>query len=160
LSIDGLLHAEIHLGECGGFVGQSVVLLARGRTALCASVGAQARMGTETTEKEGGDMATVTEPNDSAFPKAIKDGVTLVDVLVPWCAPCMMQGPIVERVAETLDDRAMVAKVNVDEALQTASELGIRSIPTIIVFKEGKPVQHFVAVTQAGALLAAIEEAL
>jgi thioredoxin 1 len=105
-------------------------------------------------------MATATELNDSTFPEAINDGVTLVDFWAPWCAPCMMQGPIVERVAETIGDRAKVAKVNVDEAQQAANALGIRSIPTIILFKDGKPVQQFVGVTQDGALLAAIEDAL
>lgn len=105
-------------------------------------------------------MATVTELNDGTFPEAIKDGVTLVDFWAPWCAPCMMQGPIVESVAETIGDKATVAKVNVDEAQRAANELGIRAIPTVILFKDGKPVQQFVGVTQEGALLAAIEEAL
>jgi thioredoxin 1 len=103
-------------------------------------------------------MATVTELNDGTFTETIKQGVTLVDFWAPWCAPCMMQGPIVESVAETIGDRAKVAKVNVDDAQQAANELGIRSIPTIIVFKDGKPVQQFVGVTQARDLLAAIEE--
>ena len=105
-------------------------------------------------------MATVNELNDSTFTETIKEGVTLVDFWAPWCAPCMMQGPIVESVAEKIGDRAKVAKVNVDEAQRAANELGIRAIPTVILFKDGKPVQQFVGVTQEGALLAAIEEAL
>ena len=105
-------------------------------------------------------MAIVTDLNDSTFPETIKDGVTLVDFWAPWCAPCMMQGPIVESVAERIGDRATVAKANVDEARQAANEFGIRAIPTVILFKEGKPVQQFVGVTQAPALTAAIEEAL
>jgi len=105
-------------------------------------------------------MATVNDLNDSTFKETIKQGVTLVDFWAPWCAPCMMQGPIVESVAETIGDRAKVAKVNVDDAQQAAAELGIRAIPTVILFKDGKPVQEFVGVTQEGDLLAAIEEAL
>jgi len=105
-------------------------------------------------------MATVNELNDSTFPETIKQGVTLVDFWAPWCAPCMMQGPIVESVAEKIGDRATVAKVNVDEAQRAANEFGIRAIPTVILFKDGKPVQQFVGVTQEGALLVAIEEAL
>ena len=105
-------------------------------------------------------MATVTELNDSTFPETIKEGVTLVDFWAPWCAPCMMQGPIVENVAEKTGDKAKVAKVNVDEAQPAATELGIRAIPTVFLFKDGKPVQQFVGVTQEGPLLAAIEEAL
>ena len=103
-------------------------------------------------------MATVAELNDSNFSETIKTGVTLVDFWAPWCAPCMMQGPIVESVAEKVGDKAKVAKVNVDDAQRAANELGIRAIPTVILFKEGKPVQQFVGVTQEGALLSAIDE--
>ena len=104
-------------------------------------------------------MATVTELNDGNFSETIKEGVTLVDFWAPWCAPCMMQGPIVESVAEKVDDKAKVAKANVDEARQSATELGIHSIPTLIVFKNGKPVQQFVGVTQENKLISAIDEA-
>jgi thioredoxin 1 len=105
-------------------------------------------------------MATVIELNDSTFPETVEQCVTLVDFWAPWCAPCMMQGPIVESVAEWIGDKAKVAKVNVDDAQQAANALGIRSIPTLILFKNGKPVQQFVGVTQEKALLAAIEQAL
>ena len=67
-----------------------------------------------------------------------------------------MQGPIVGSVADKIGDRAKVAKVNVDEAQQAATELGIRAIPTVILFKDGKPVQQFVGVTQEGTLAAAV----
>lgn len=105
-------------------------------------------------------MANVHELDDSTFPETIEQGVTLVDFWAPWCAPCTMQGPIVESVAEKIGDKAKVAKVNVDEARRAAGELGIRAIPTVILFKDGKPVQQFVGVTQEAPLIAAIEEAL
>jgi len=105
-------------------------------------------------------MATVTELNDSTFPETIKDGLTLVDFWAPWCAPCVMQGPIVESVAEKMGDKVKVAKVNVDDAQRAANELGIRAIPTVILFKDGKPVQQFVGITLEDALTTAIEEAL
>ena len=104
-------------------------------------------------------MATVMELNDGNFSETIKEGVTLVDFWAPWCAPCMMQGPIVESVAEKVDDKAKVAKVNVDEAQRAASELEIRAIPTVFVFKDGKPVQQFVGVTQEDKLISAIDDA-
>ena len=104
-------------------------------------------------------MATVNELDDSTFQETISQGVTLVDFWAPWCAPCMMQGPIVESVAEKIGNKATIAKVNVDNAQRAASELGIRAIPTVLLFKDGKPVQQFVGITQEGALLAAIEEA-
>ena len=105
-------------------------------------------------------MATVMELDDVTFPQIVAAGVTLVDFWAPWCAPCMMQGPIVESVAEQVGDRAKIAKLNVDEAPRAANQLGIRAIPTVILFKDGKSVQQFVGVTQEGALMAAIEKAV
>jgi thioredoxin 1 len=104
-------------------------------------------------------MATVQELNDGNFSATIKKGVTLVDFWAPWCAPCMMQGPIVEKVAEKVGKKAKVAKVNVDEARLAATELGIHSIPTLIVFKDGKPAQQFVGVTPENKLISAIADA-
>jgi len=104
-------------------------------------------------------MAIVVELTDSNFSETIKEGVALVDFWAPWCAPCMMQGPIVERVAEKVGDKAKVAKVNVDEAQRAAMELGIRAIPTVFVFKDGKPVEQFVGVTPEDKLISAIDKA-
>lgn len=104
-------------------------------------------------------MAAVMQITDSGFLETIKEGVTLVDFWAPWCGPCMMQGPIVERVAEKVGEKARVVKVNVDEAQRTAAELGIRAIPTVIVFKDGKAEHRFVGVTSENVLVSAIEEA-
>ncbi len=102
----------------------------------------------------------VNELNDSTFSETIKEGVTLVDFWAPWCAPCRFQGPIIEQVAAKVGDKATVAKVNVDEAPQAANSLGIRAIPTLILFKSGTSVQHFVGITNEEELLGAIEMAL
>jgi len=104
-------------------------------------------------------MAAVIQITDSGFSETIKEGVTLVDFWAPWCGPCMMQGPIVERVAEKVGEKARVVKVNVDEAQRAAAELGIRAIPTVIVFKDGKAEHRFVGVTPENVLISAIEEA-
>lgn len=102
----------------------------------------------------------VAELTDRDFADTIGSGLTLVDFWAPWCTPCLMQGPIVEQVAAKVDGRAKVAKVNVDEAQQTAMQYGIRSIPTLIVFKDGEPVQQFVGVQSESQLISAIEQAL
>ena len=102
-------------------------------------------------------MATVMELDDSSFSETIKQGVTLVDFWAPWCAPCMMQGPIVEGVAQKVGEKAKVAKVNVDNAQQAAGKLGTRAIPTVILFKDGKSVQQFIGVTQESTLISAID---
>ncbi len=102
----------------------------------------------------------VKELKDDGFDAAIKQGVALVDFWAPWCGPCRMQGPIIEQVASGIGGKALVAKVNVDEAPETATRFGIRSIPTLIVLKDGKPFKTFVGVQQSAELVAAIESAL
>ena len=99
------------------------------------------------------------ELTDSNFEETTGTGVTLVDFWAPWCGPCMMQGPICERVAEKVSGKAKVAKCNVDEGQQTATKYGIQAIPTLILFKDGKTVQQFVGVRQETELVSAIEEA-
>ena len=110
-------------------------------------------------EKGEEEMANVVDLTDANFAETIGNGITLVDFWAPWCGPCMMQGPIVEKVAEKVGDKATVAKLNVDEGQQSAGQFGIRSIPTIIVFKDGKPAQQFVGVQQEDVLVSAIEGA-
>ena len=102
----------------------------------------------------------IIELTDSNFEETIETGVTLVDFWAPWCAPCMMQGPICEQVAGKVGEKAKVAKCNVDDGPQTATKYGIHSIPTLIIFKDGKVVQQFVGVRQEQELISAIEQAL
>jgi thioredoxin 1 len=94
------------------------------------------------------------------FDTEIGKGVVLVDFWAEWCGPCKTQAPIVEQVAEQVEGRAVVAKLDVDAASAIAGRLEIRAIPTLIVFKNGKPVRQFVGVTQAGPLVAAIDSAV
>jgi len=101
-------------------------------------------------------MNGVLELGNEDFAGTVASGVTLVDFWAPWCGPCMMQGPIVEKVAGKVAGKAKVAKVSVDAAPQVATEFGIRSIPTLIVFKDGKAVQQFVGVQSESQLVAAI----
>ena len=85
--------------------------------------------------------STVRSANDDTFETEVLNasGLVLVDFWAPWCGPCKMQGPVLERFASTRDDVAIV-KVNVDESPKVASTYGIRSIPTIAVFKQGEAV--------------------
>ena len=94
----------------------------------------------------------------SEFP-ALKaqDKPVLMDFWAPWCGPCRTQGPIVEEVASLVGERAVVAKVNVDDEKALASQYGVRAIPTLIVMKKGKEVRRFVGVTSAATLIGSVD---
>ena len=70
------------------------------------------------------------------------DGPVLVDFWAAWCAPCRMVAPAVEQVAETFAGKAKVGKLNVDDHPEIAGTFGIRSIPTLLVFKGGQVVEQ------------------
>jgi len=97
---------------------------------------------------------------DDTFHEAVAEGVVLVDLWAPWCAPCLMQGPIVQKVAEAVGEKAKVAKLNVDEGRATAARFGIRAIPTLLLLKDGVEVKRFVGVQTERALMESIESAL
>jgi len=78
------------------------------------------------------------------FKETISEGVALVDFWAPWCGPCRMIAPVIEELAEDYDGKAKICKVNTDEQPSIAAEYGIRSIPTILFFKDGQLVDQMV----------------
>ena len=93
------------------------------------------------------------------FNKEIAAGVVLVDFWAPWCPPCRRQGRIVDDVAEKTKAFAKVLKLNVDDESAVASKYGIQSIPTLIIFKDGKIQKQFQGLTKASTLIAAMKAA-
>lgn len=77
----------------------------------------------------------------------------LVDFYADWCGPCKMMAPVIEELAEELQGKAKVGKINVDESTDTATQYDIMSIPTIIIFKNGKEVKRFIGVRDKQELL-------
>ena len=79
---------------------------------------------------------------DSEFETATKNGLVLVDFWAEWCGPCRAIGPKLEEIAQEMGSTVTVLKLDVDNNQQTAANFGIRSIPTMILFKNGKPVDQ------------------
>jgi len=97
---------------------------------------------------------------DANFEKTIAKGVTLIDFWAPWCAPCRIQGPIINELANEMMGKAQIGKLDVDQNKRIATKLSIRSIPTILVFKEGEIVKQLVGVKSKSVLTKEIEKFL
>jgi len=99
---------------------------------------------------------------DSDFDQMVLQAETpvLVDFWAPWCAPCRMVAPVVEELAEEYEGRVNFAKLDVDQNPKTASKYGIMSIPTLLIFKKGKPVSHIVGFRPKTELKRSLDDAL
>lgn len=89
-------------------------------------------------------MGNYIELNSSNFEETIKEGVTLVDFWAPWCGPCRMIAPVIEELASDFEGKAKIGKVNTDDEQDLAIKFGIRSIPTLLIFKNGEVVEQMV----------------
>lgn len=96
----------------------------------------------------------MTALTDKTFDSEINTSTVpvLVDFWASWCGPCMSQTPILESLAKEVGDKAKICKVNVDEQTALASRFGVMSIPTLLVFKEGKMINKAVGLQNQQAL--------
>lgn len=108
-------------------------------------------------EPESNKLVVLT---DASFVKQLSEGVCLVDFWAPWCMPCKMLGPVISQLADEIGDQAKICKLNVDDHKKMATKYGVKGIPTVILFKDGKPVKRFVGVKPKSAYMKAIKEIL
>ena len=100
--------------------------------------------------------------NDDAFEKSVlqSEVPVIVDFWAPWCGPCKMVAPILEKIAKDFDGRLIVAKVNTDENQEWAGRYGIQGIPTMLFFAGGKIIHRQVGAVSEGILRDALEQFL
>ena len=107
-------------------------------------------------------MSKPLEIDEAKFEDAVlkADKPVLVDFWAPWCGPCRMVTPVVEELAEEYDGKMGFMKVNVDDNPKIASQYGVMSIPTLIIFKEGAPISNIVGFRPKNELKKNLDEAL
>lgn len=99
--------------------------------------------------------------DDNFSPEVLKASVpVLVDFWATWCGPCRMIAPIVQELSSEYEGRAKVCKLDIETAEKTAAEFGIRSIPTLLIFKEGKVADQIIGAVPKGQITAKLEAAL
>ena len=91
--------------------------------------------------------------NDSNFKMHISKGIVIVDFWAEWCTPCKMMIPVLNQIAEEEQGNVKVCKLNVDKVKKTASKFAVKSIPTLVIFKNGREVKRIVGVKPKAAVM-------
>lgn len=98
--------------------------------------------------------------DEKSFKSKVSEGkgLAVVDFWAPWCGPCQIMGPILEEFEKEVGEKVVVGKINVDEVGAVAQKFAVMSIPTIIIFKDGKNVKQLVGVQSKESLVSEVEE--
>ncbi len=102
-------------------------------------------------------MADTHELTDDNFQNETSDGLVLVDFWAPWCGPCRLVSPVIEGLAGDYEGKLKVGKLNVDDNQQVAMQFRVMSIPTVILFKDGQPVETMIGAQPKSAYQARLQ---
>ena len=102
-------------------------------------------------------MSKVLYLNDENFDAETAEGIVLVDFWAEWCGPCKMLSPILDQIAEEIDGKAKVVKINAEESMNLAKRFSVRSIPALYVMKDGEIVKNLPGVHDKTALIKALD---
>ena len=107
-------------------------------------------------------MSKPTVVTDSSFDQMVLQVETpvLVDFWAPWCRPCLMIAPVLDELAGEYDGRLSIVRMDVDQNPKTATQYGIMSIPTLLIFKQGKPISHITGFRPKAELKRSLDAAL
>ncbi|MCP4969101.1 MAG: thioredoxin [Arcobacter sp.] len=89
-------------------------------------------------------MSKYIELNQNNFDQTVSSGVSMVDFWAPWCGPCRMLAPVIDKLSEEFEGKANICKVNADEEQDLSVKYGVRSIPTILFIKDGVVVDQII----------------
>ena len=104
------------------------------------------------------DNSKIKKLSDQNFEHQIKSGIVLVDFWASWCMPCKMMAPVLNNLSEELTGNASVGKLDVDQNRSASAKYGVRSIPTLVLFKNGSEINRFVGVKSKEFLLKEIQK--
>jgi thioredoxin 1 len=94
------------------------------------------------------------------FKESIASGVCLVDYWAYWCIPCLTQDPVLKEIADEIGDRALIAKVDINDNKVIANEQKVKNIPTLVLYKNGQEIQRFLGIQSKDIIIHAIEKNL
>jgi len=95
------------------------------------------------------DQENIKKLTQENFDAGIAKGVTLVDFYADWCGPCRMLAPVLDRVSQEVKGKASVAKLDIDQAQKVTADLQITSVPTLVLFKDGKEYKRLIGLRDA-----------
>ena len=103
-------------------------------------------------------IAYITELNNDNYQDFTKEGLVLVDVYAAWCVPCRTISPIVDQISSDFNGQLSVGKLNADKSREILADLGVRNLPTILLYKDGEVIEKNVGMTTKEKLTELINE--